>query len=176
MLDDPTQRYLALCDQTRAFLDYIRSERSLAENTHLAYGRDLQRFCDFVAAGGVADPLAPTLLELSRYLTALRDEQLAPPTIARHLVALKMFYRYLRLEERTQSCTADLLDSPSLWERIPHVLSPDTVERLLNAPPAQRPLLPARSGTAGDDVRDGLPGQRDGQPCGWRMSTSTGRT
>ena len=146
MLDEPTQRYLALCDQTRAFLDYIRRERSLAENTHLAYGRDLQRYCDFVAAGGVADPLAPTLLELSRYLTALRDEQLAPPTIARHLVALKMFYRYLRLEERTQSCTADLLDSPSLWERIPHVLSPDTVERLLNAPrPSDRFYLRDRA-------------------------------
>ncbi len=54
--------------------------------------------------------------------------------MARHLVALKMFYRFLRLEERTTDGTVDLLSSPSLWERIPQVLSPENVEKLLAAP------------------------------------------
>lgn len=54
--------------------------------------------------------------------------------MARHLVALKMFYRYLRLEERADASAVDLLGSPKLWERIPQVLSPTAVEELLKAP------------------------------------------
>jgi integrase/recombinase XerD len=45
-----------------------------------------------------------------------------------------MFYRFLRLEERTSESTVDLLSSPTLWERIPHVLSPESVTKLLEAP------------------------------------------
>src|SRR5207248_9254260 len=59
---------------------------------------------------------------------------LAPPSVARHLVALKMFYRFLRLEERTTENTVELLNSPALWERIPQVLSPENVTKLLEAP------------------------------------------
>src|SRR5262249_42720561 len=66
--------------------------------------------------------------------------------IARHLVALKMFYRFLRLEERTTQNTVDLLSSPSLWERIPHVLSPEAVTKLLDAPqPLERFYLRDRA-------------------------------
>src|SRR5580693_5349782 len=47
-----------------------------------------------------------------------------------------MFYRFLKIEERAQSNAVELLSSPILWERIPQVLSPDAVERLLAAPQA----------------------------------------
>jgi len=78
--------------------------------------------------------LQPTVRELSQYLAFCREENLAAPTVARHLVALKMFYRYLRLEERVQKNTVELLSSPTLWERIPQVLSPEAVDKLLMAP------------------------------------------
>ena len=45
-----------------------------------------------------------------------------------------MFYRFLRLEERTSESTVELLSSPALWERIPQVLSPESVDKLLAAP------------------------------------------
>jgi integrase/recombinase XerD len=127
-------QFAALSDDIAAFRHYMKAERGLAENTVLAYGRDLDRFAGWVAVGGLGDYLAPTLRNLSHYLDFLRDEGLAPPSVARHLVALKMFYRFLRLEERTAAATVDLLSSPALWERIPHVLSPDNVNKLLDAP------------------------------------------
>jgi integrase/recombinase XerD len=126
--------FVALADDAKAFANYIQAERGLAENTRLAYGRDLNRFAGWVAGGGMSDYLAPSLRDLSHYLEFLRDEGLAPPSVARHLVALKMFYRFLRLEERTTAATVDLLSSPALWERIPHVLNPDNVNKLLDAP------------------------------------------
>jgi integrase/recombinase XerD len=125
-----------LRDDLQAFRHYIRAERGLADNTLLAYGRDLERFATW-AEGGLEDYLRPTLRELSEYVRFLReDEGLAPPSAARHLVALKVFYRFLRLEERTNQGTVDLLSSPTLWQRIPQVLSPENVNKLLEAPTA----------------------------------------
>jgi integrase/recombinase XerD len=134
------QRILAsLIDDVTAFRNYLQTERGMAVNTVLAYRRDLERFERWARDGGLSDYLQPSLVELSHYLSYLRDEKLAPPSIARHLVALKMFYRFLRLEERVKQSAVELLASPSLWERIPQVLSPENVEKLLTAPePADR--------------------------------------
>ncbi len=117
-----------------AFRHFVEAERGMARNTVLAYDRDLRRFGEWAAAGGLADPHAPKVRELTNYLGFLRDEGLAAPSVARHLVALKMFYRFLRLEERVEQNTVELLNSPKLWERIPQVLSPESVDRLLAAP------------------------------------------
>src|SRR6185437_14588224 len=134
MASERLQQYNALVDDIQAFRNYIHAERGLADNTLLAYGRDLDRFAQWVAGGGLPAYLHPSLRDLSRYLEFLRAEDLAPPSVARHLVALKMFYRFLRLEERTTESTVDLLSSPALWERIPHVLSPESVTKLLDSP------------------------------------------
>jgi integrase/recombinase XerD len=117
-----------------AFRHYLQSERGLADNTVQAYGRDLDRFAKWCALVKFTDYISPSLKELARYIAFLHDEQLAPPSVARHLVALKMFYRFLRLEERANAAAVDLLGSPKLWERVPHVLSPAGVEDLLKAP------------------------------------------
>ena len=117
-----------------AFKGYMQAERGMSANTLLAYGRDLERFAEWVADGGLKDYREPTIAELSRYLEHLRTEELAAPSVARHLVALKMFFRYLRLEGSVTGHAVDLLSSPSLWERIPHVLSPASIDKLLSAP------------------------------------------
>jgi integrase/recombinase XerD len=124
----------SLADDVTAFKNYVAAERGMALNTVLAYGRDLERFAAWVADGGLRDYLRPSLREFSSYIGFLREDGLAPSSVARHLVALKVFYRFLRLEERTSDSAVDLLASPALWERIPHVLSPEAVEKLLEAP------------------------------------------
>jgi integrase/recombinase XerD len=129
-------RFAALTDDVRAFRHFLTAERGMAENTVLAYGHDLDRYALWAADGGLRDYLSPTVRELTGYLVHLRDEKLAPASCARHLVALKMFYRFLRLDERGDPAAVELLSSPALWERIPHVLSPEAVEKLLAAPTA----------------------------------------
>ncbi len=123
-----------LVSDVLAFRTYLRAERGMSENTVLAYGHDLERYCEWAAGIRLADYTAPTLTDLTRYLGFLHDEQLAAPSIARHLVALKMFYRFLRLEERANPSAVELLGSPKLWERVPQVLSPESVDALLAGP------------------------------------------
>jgi integrase/recombinase XerD len=117
-----------------AFRDYLAAERGMAKNTVLAYGRDLAKFQEWVASGGLSNYLKPGVRELTHYLAHLKEQGLAAPSVARNLIATKMFYRFLRLEERVEQNTVELLSSPRLWERIPQVLSPESVERLLGAP------------------------------------------
>ena len=117
-----------------AFRHYLRSERGMADNTVQAYGRDLERFANWAALIRFTGYSKPTLKDLARYVAFLHDEKLAPPSIARHLVSLKMFYRFLKMEERADASAVDLLGSPKLWERIPQVLSPSAVDELLQSP------------------------------------------
>jgi integrase/recombinase XerD len=126
--------FTALTEDVAAFRHYVQAERGLAANTVLAYGRDLDRFSLWVAGGGLSDYLNPSLRNLTNYLAHMHEQALAPPSIARHLIALKMFYRFLRMEERSDPAAVELLSSPALWERIPQVLSPESVEKLLAAP------------------------------------------
>ena len=125
---------VALDGDITAFRHYLQGERGLAENTLLAYTRDLTKYLHFIAGGGVEDFLQPSLRELAVYLSYLREDGLSPRSVARCLVALRMFYRFLRLEERVRDSAVDLISSPALWERIPHVLSPESVNKLLEAP------------------------------------------
>jgi integrase/recombinase XerD len=126
----------ALANDLTDFRNYLKAERGMAANTVVAYGRDLARFAGWVEEGGLPNYQHPTIRGLSHYVSHLRDEGLAPASIARHLIALKMFYRFLRLEERADPTAVELLSSPALWERIPQVLSPESVEKLLTAPTA----------------------------------------
>ncbi len=137
MSKEAVNHYSALTSDITAFRHYMQSERGLSANTLLAYGRDLDRFAGWVAGGGLKDYLQPSVRELSDFLVFCKLEELAPPSVARHLVALKMFYRFLRMEERVASSAVDLLSSPTLWERIPQVLSPESVEKLLASPQPQ---------------------------------------
>ena len=119
-----------------AFRNYMLSERGMSDNTVQAYGRDLERFTTWAVLVRFAEYQKPTLKDLARYVGFLHDEALAPPSIARHLVSLKMFYRFLKMEERADAAAVDLLGSPKLWERVPEVLNPTAVEALVGAPQA----------------------------------------
>ena len=146
MPSDQASHFSALSDDVQAFRNYLQAERGMATNTLLAYGRDLDRFVGWIAGGGLTDYLTPTLREFGHYLEYLRGDGLAPASVARHLVALKMFYRFLRLEERTTESIVELLASPTLWQRIPQVLSPEAVNKLLEAPqPSERFYLRDRA-------------------------------
>jgi integrase/recombinase XerD len=59
---------------------------------------------------------------------------LAPASIQRNLVAVKVFYRYLQLEGLVEQNAAELLGAQKLWQRVPHVLTPGQVDRFLTAP------------------------------------------
>jgi len=113
------------------FVEYLRGECRLAENTVEAYQRDLRRFYEWLRGRRITDL---TIAELSDFVGWLHDRDLAPATVGRHIVALRMFFRYLQLENVLRENLAELLGSQRLWQRIPEVLSPQMIDRFLRAP------------------------------------------
>jgi integrase/recombinase XerD len=114
-----------------SFEDYLRTECRLSENTVSAYRRDLAKFSQWLDGKQI---VGLTISQLSDYVAHLADAQLAPPSVARHIVSLRMFFRYLQLEGVLVDNLAELLGSQKLWQRIPSVLSPEMTDRLLKAP------------------------------------------
>ncbi len=114
-----------------SFTNYLRSECHLSENTVAAYGRDIRRFAQWLGGRNLK---SLTIRDYADFVNSLRGHDLAPTSIARHIVALKMFLRYLQLEGVLQDSPAELLGSQKLWERVPEVLSPTAVDDFLQAP------------------------------------------
>lgn len=116
------------------FLRYQEAEIGMARNTLLAYGSDLRQFFEWFDKHVRVGLNAIDLKVLSKYLTHLNERGLSSATVARHLVAIKMFFRYLLLEGVIRESVVDLINSPKLWQHLPHVLSPEMVNRLLASP------------------------------------------
>jgi len=119
-----------------AFVRYLRTECHLADNTVLAYDRDLRRFFTWLGGRRVE---GLKISDLAGYPAWLTDQQFAPASISRHLASLKVFFRYLQLEGAMRDNQAELLGSQKLWQRVPNVLSATEVESLVTAPGQDRP-------------------------------------
>ena len=124
---DPSQ-YMA------GFAHYLKAECGLSDNTLMAYRRDLVRFMTWYRDHGPARIQQVDLGLLSRYLQDLHSNSYAATSMARHLVSLKMFFRYLVLEAILPESVVELVNSPKLWQHLPKVLSPEKVDELIAAP------------------------------------------
>lgn len=127
------------------YVRYLVTECGLADNSVKAYRSDLQQFFEWFekrrSTSASAGELQKVDLQLlTEFLQDLHERKLAASSIARHLVALKMFFRYLVLEGIVLESVVELLNSPKLWQRLPHVMSPDMVNRLLSAPGPEDPF------------------------------------
>lgn len=116
------------------FLDYLKSECGMSPNTVAAYRSDLTQFLDWLRGQAVGSLREVDIPLLTNYLAHLHQRQLAATTVARHLVSIKMLFRYLVLEGILLENSVELLSSPKLWQQLPTVMSPEVVDRLLRAP------------------------------------------
>ena len=116
-----------------SFIDYLAVECGSPQNTIAAYRRDLTDFARNLEQAGVTINHITTN-HVMRYIASLKGQDLADSTIARRLVAVKMFCRFLLRENCIASDPTASLTSPTLWQRIPHVLSVDEINRILSLP------------------------------------------
>jgi len=122
------------------FLSYLSVEAGLAENTLLAYGRDLKGFLEYCKCNGVNQlhQVKPALIQ--GYLRVLTTDQKCESSMKRCLVAIKMFLRFARLMGLIEDDFTATLESPKLWQRVPAVCSKQQVVNLINAPCPQEPF------------------------------------
>jgi integrase/recombinase XerD len=116
------------------FLSYLSVERGLAKNTILSYKRDLSLYFKFLESKKINSISHTSRNQITDFLFKQKDRGLSANSIARALVAIKVFYRFLVKERILKDDPTSLLDSPKLWKRIPDALSLEEVDSLLLAP------------------------------------------
>ena len=116
------------------FMDHLVLERGLSENTRLAYGHDLTEFLAFLSRRGRAGIQEVERRDILDFLMEGKQKGLAAASLARRLVAIKVFFRHLSREGLLAANVADAMDSPRLWKILPATLSVAEVDRLLAAP------------------------------------------
>lgn len=117
-----------------AFLNYLRCEKRAAQNTLLAYERDVKSFFVFAKNRDIDGLKDVTNTEIVSYILQLKKEGKSAATINRKLASLRGYYQYLIREgEVTVNPTGDI-KSPKVERKELEYLSLEEVDRLLRAP------------------------------------------
>jgi integrase/recombinase XerD len=121
------------------YLNYLLIEKGLAANTLDAYRTDLDRFADFLHAGGIRNLDEADSPVILKHLIFLRDSGMGPRSRARHLVTLRGFFKFLVQEKILEKNPASRIDLPKSGLKLPDVLSVQEIDRILNLPVADKP-------------------------------------
>ena len=116
------------------FLEYLKFEKGLSDNTLEAYGRDLSKFLAYLKQRKIENPVDVKRSDILAFVGQLLDEGAAFSSSARHLSSIKSFFRFLILEGYITVNPADNLESPKIRRRLPEVLTVQEVDRLLSNP------------------------------------------
>ena len=114
------------------FLDAQAAELDAAQNTQLAYGRDLIDFGVFLT-GCQADFQDASRDDVESYLIHCDAQGLAQATRARRLSAIKQLYRFAYEEGWRTDNPAIQIKGPGRQKSLPKTLSVEQVDRLLGA-------------------------------------------
>ena len=129
------------------FETFLTLERGLGVNTVQAYLTDLRGFADFCENNGVNNASSITREVILDFLGDRQDNHFeVSTTLARKLISIKLFCRFLQQEGVIESDPTEIMSSPRLWSYLPGFLSTEEVDALLTAFPAQsKEPLPQRN-------------------------------
>ena len=128
------------------FLDYLTFERNASPNTVAAYRDDLESLLGFLCndyftmARDQLDLRRVDHLAVRAYLAHLARRKLSRSSIARHLSAMRSFFKYLMREAVVDANPARTVATPKREKHLPSVMQPSDVALLLEQPDTSTPL------------------------------------
>jgi integrase/recombinase XerD len=119
------------------YLGALQAEAGASRNTLAAYRRDLAGFVDFFTARrhALVDAAPDDVLA---YLATLRARGLKSSSVARHLSALRGFYRHLVRDGQARRDPTEHIDAPRAARPLPRALSREAATALVEAPDVRR--------------------------------------
>jgi len=122
-----------------AFLTHVRVEKGLSSNTVEAYGRDMHKFEAFAKKRKLTlAAVSPD--DLVEFLAGLYRQKLESRSVARHLVTLRNFFRFVQIQELIKDDPTLHLESPKVRRSLPGYLRIEEVEKLLAQPDQKTPI------------------------------------
>ena len=120
-------------DYLDIFLSYLVVEKGLSTNTRSAYSRDLVRYLDFLEKAGRQKPSDVTSTDIAAFMVALQKLAIGPRSRARCLSAIRMFHKFLMIENYADSNPATIIEAPRTLHKLPQFLDGREVDALFAA-------------------------------------------
>ncbi|PYQ48721.1 MAG: tyrosine recombinase XerC [Acidobacteria bacterium] len=133
-------------NEIRDFLDYLTYERNVSVNTIAAYRDDLESFVGFLCneyftmSRDQLDLRSADHLAIRSYLAHLARKKLSRASSARHLSALRSFFKYLMREGDVDANPARAVATPRREKHLPSVLQSSEIASLFEVPDLSSPL------------------------------------
>ena len=128
---------------TKATQQFLRSlqQRNASPNTILAYTKDLNGFIDYI---GEEKPANVDHVRIRGFLSKLYDDGLGKTSVARHLAAVRSFYRWMAREGMVKQNPASLVSTPKLPKKLPRVPSMEEINTVLDSTMPENAAFPER--------------------------------
>lgn len=121
----------------KQFVNYLRLEKSLSENTVQNYLFDLKHFFDYVTeehnineVKSVSDKIVESFVFYLRNKKNKKEEYYSIKSINRHISSLKTFFKFLLNEKNIDSNPTDIIDAPKTTRKLPDVLTIQEIESI----------------------------------------------
>jgi integrase/recombinase XerD len=116
------------------FLTYITVVKRLSKNTIESYQRDIQKFFSFLEKRQITNIEQVDYKLILDFLSDLKGKGLKARSLARILISIRQFFKYLLIENVIKINPTFLIRTPKTKRILPQVLSIEDVERLLSLP------------------------------------------
>ncbi len=134
---------ITLSTAVARFLRYLEVERNASPLTLKSYREDLSLLLEYIKQTRGTTEISPgtiTPKQLRDYIARMHQAGYASTTIARRTASLRSFFRFGQREGWVETNPAKPLRNPRKGRTLPHVLSPEEIVRLLEAPSPTTPL------------------------------------
>ena len=125
--------------EINAFITYLHNVKNTSNNTELSYKRDLEKVKQFMASRSIVEAKDVSAKDLSDYVKYLEDNRFAAATVSRNIASLKAFYHFMVEEGLVAEDISEKLKAPKIEKKLPSIMSPDEVVRLLEQPSGDSP-------------------------------------
>ncbi|MGE4384334.1 MAG: site-specific tyrosine recombinase/integron integrase [Endomicrobiaceae bacterium] len=117
------------------FIQYLQAEKNYSQHTARAYYADMCCFYEFLKASHGNIGLKDCTRNIIRdYLVFLYDKQLKKSSIIRKFAVLKSFYKFLVINNLTDTNPVASMSSPKKEKRIPVFLTEQDIHKLFDLP------------------------------------------
>ena len=114
------------------YRQYLRLEKSLSDNTVMAYANDLDKLLHYLEEEKI-NILDVSLEDLEYFSAGLRDIGISPRSQARILSGIRTFFHFLLIEDYIRQDPSELLESPQIGKHLPDILSVEEIDNLISA-------------------------------------------
>ena len=119
--------------QINNFLEFLKNDKKLSENTLQSYRRDIVQYEEYINVKNL-NYIKLDSEEINSYLKYLQKNNKKSSTISRSLASIRSFYQYLLRTKSIKKDPTEGIQSPKIEKKAPSVLSSQEVELLLEQP------------------------------------------